>query len=192
MRLAAAVLGLALGFAASGAQAADIRLITAFRSLCLDNRGDAAEGAAAALASGWRELPTTPAEAADGFRRYEKAEGHRTWTLLLENVVKPADSGIPMRTRRAECAVYRAPDFTSANAELRAYMGVEPTWRDGATWWWTYIDRGATREYIAATPQTLSAKAIEALKSGPWVVVMAGPRGPVQIMVFSRIVRTGP
>ncbi len=194
LRLGLSVLVFSLSLATSSASAADTQLMKAFAAICLNTRGEAGKAAAVATASGWQAVSLTPAEAAGGLLKFGKVDGDHHWSLLLENSVKPADSGLPVPTRRTNCAVFSWPDPVDASAAVRGYLGVDPAYKDSdATWAWTYIDRGSARDYLSMTsqPATIRDTAMRALKSGPWVVVMAGPRGDGQYMLYSWVVKTG-
>jgi hypothetical protein len=163
----------------------DVQLMLAFKSICLDTGAEAAKVGAVATASGWRKVAQTPNEVANGARRFEKSDTRGQWLLMVENSVKPADSGLPLPTRRKACFIFASPDSANANSAMASHIGVAPTNRDGAMWYWNYIDHGKSREYFTTTAADLRARAIAGLKSGPWVVIAAGPRNAGQTMMYN-------
>jgi hypothetical protein len=187
--LKAALLALALGAAAAGAQAAP--LFDAYQGFCLKMDGDAAGGLAAATAAGWAPIPAAMLQQLSGAAGVANADGRmRSSTAGLDFLLigdkKMPVGAMTMNVRFcavATTAALGAPGELSTALAGWAAMPPNPLLSKNGQTGYAFMDEGGAHKPINPPGDTASAQAM--LQSGHLRIAFVQEGSAINLLAYA-------
>jgi hypothetical protein len=148
-----------------GARAADTALLSRFRAFCVSTEADPARAVAAAEAAGWK-APAGDARAdVTEVRAGRDADGQ--WELIVDQKSpRLAEPPVPMRVCRVSLA---APGSETLQAQVHAWLGIEPYRLNFETLMYTYLEKDGRKQFLGDPDRT---KALAAVRDGTMRTVL--------------------